>query len=226
MPKKKDFNYLAPFKFLGFEFGNSNNGTDYPTYCPFSEKENKLYVNSETGVWKSFTADTQGNVLTFLHDFYDLCLQHTDISDLIPVADDRQLPVDAFINEMAFNPMNGSYLIPNKNYQGKVNNLTSWRPKSKKPLKVPGQSIGLIGLEGLEGNSDPIYLCEGEWDVLAMKWLLKKTNTPGLVMGVPGALTFKDVWIEYFQRKVVHVFLWCPHKSSDVVIGEVPFMSK
>ena len=103
------------------------------------------------------------------------------------------------------NPLTGNYLLPHKNADGYIINLTSWHPKSKRPMKTPGIKLSLIGLENLKDEEAPIYLVEGEWDVIALNWLLKSTGNIGVVVGVPGANMFKDTWLGYFQRRDIRV---------------------
>ncbi len=204
-PEIKD-NMLAPFRFLGLEFDKSANDKDYPTTCPFSEKEGKMYVNSETGQWNSFTSDKKGNVITFMREFYNLCLESTEDSDLKVVCEDRKLPLEAIKGQVAFNPLTSTYLIPYRNYDGLIVNLTSWG-KGRKPMKMPGLALSLIGLEKLKDNNKIIYLCEGEWDYIALTYLLSRIHKDKeyVAIGVPGANTFKETWIPYFQKKEVNV---------------------
>ena len=60
-----DVSKLAPFKFLGFTFDKTTGNNEYPTTCPFSDKEGKMYVNGATGQWKSFTTNKAGNIIIF-----------------------------------------------------------------------------------------------------------------------------------------------------------------
>lgn len=202
----KEIDYLAPFKFLGLTFGKASDGINFPTTCPFSEKENKLYVNQKTGQWNSFTSNKHGNVLTFMREYYALCLEHTTIEDLMLAVENRKLPLQAIQGFIAYNPLSDKYLIPTKDLEGNICNVTSWHPNYKTPLKMPNVPVSLIGLEKLKGNDKTIYLCEGEWDVIALTWFFKATQRiDAVVIGVPGANTFKDVWIPYFNKREAYV---------------------
>lgn len=201
----RDESKLAPFKFLGLTFGKASDNINYPTTYPFSEKEGKMYVNCETGQWNSFTSNKQGNIITFLREYYELCLNHTTEDDLQAVCEDRKLPMQAIKGEIAYNPLTNKFLIPSRNIEGFVVNLTSWSPMYRKPMRVPGIGVSLIGLEKLKDSDKTIYMCEGEWDVIALTWFLKAIGNDSAVIGVPGVTTFKDIWIGYFQRKNVNV---------------------
>jgi len=205
MSDNKEENKLAPFKFLGFVFERSSDNINFPTTCPFSDKEGKLYVNSETGQWISYTSDKRGNIITFLRLYYELCLEHTTEQELTSVCEDRKLPMQAIKGQIAFNPLTQKYMIPTKNFDGFVINLTSWHPSNKKPLKIPGVPVSIIGLDKLKDNDKEVYICEGEWDVIAMTWLISAVGKDAVVVGVPGATIFKDAWIGFFQRKNIVV---------------------
>jgi len=205
MNSKAEVNKLAPFKFLGFDFGPTTGNDEYPTTCPFSDKEGKMFVNAKTGLWNSFTSDKKGNIVTFLREYYILCLEHTTEKVLYDVVENRQLPMAAIKGKIAYNPLSDKYLIPHKNNAGSIINLTSWHPKAKRPLKVPGLPLTLIGLDHIEDNDLPMYIVEGEWDVIALEWLFASVGFRACVLGVPGANIFKDAWIGYFQNRNVNV---------------------
>jgi hypothetical protein len=48
-----------------------------------------------------------------------------------------------------------------------------------------------------------VYICEGEWDTIALAWLFKKLDTNSVAVGVPGASIFKNEWIELFANRRV-----------------------
>jgi hypothetical protein len=68
-----------------------------------------------------------------------------------------------------------------------------------------GCAVGLLGLDEVNKLPEniPIYVCEGEWDGIALNWLLKFLKEPGYAVAVPGAAIFKREWISFFQRRNV-----------------------
>ena len=205
--EKTEEGFLRSFKSHGLRFGQSADGKNYATYCPFSQKEGKLVVEKETGKWNSFTAAKGGNVYTFLEEFFNLCLEQTIVSDLVPLASSRGLPVTAFIGQVAFNKLNGTFLIPMRNSDGRIINLTTYVP-GKPAKRTAGCAVSLYGLDFIKsGDRAPIYICEGEWDMFALRWLLKSLEKEGVVCSVPGASIFKEAWIPAFiGRKVVCLY--------------------
>jgi hypothetical protein len=85
----------------------------------------------------------------------------------------------------------------------------------KKPhwISTKGAHTGLLGCEAV-ANHTTVYLCEGEWDTIAMRWLLQKVGAPGAVVGVPGASVFKKDWPQFFLEKDV-ICLYDSDEAGD-----------
>ena len=174
-------------------------------YCPFSEKEDKLYVNVDTLLWDSKTANISGNFSKFLTEISKLRTKTITSSDFEELSKDRGLPVSAFKGYgMGF--LNGMYTLPIKNEKGYVIDIKCFEI-GKKLMSTPTCNTGLFGLDKMmkENKSGNVYICEGEWDAIALSWLFKYTKTAGTVVGVPGALTFKQEWAYFFRNRNVIV---------------------
>ena len=197
-------NFLKSFNAHGLNFGQSGDGVNFATRCPFSGKNGKFVVNAETGQWQSFTASVQGNVYTFVDMFYKFCKEHTKASDIQNLAVSKKLPVPALMNEVAFNHLNGTYIIPTHNAEGKIVNLSYCYP-GKTLRRTAKLSVGLYNTPQIINQNLPVYLCEGEWDMLALRWLFKTQGYNATVAGSPGANIFKEAWINYFRDRDVYV---------------------
>ena len=87
----------------------------------------------------------------------------------------------------------------------------SWGLKRTKEIKgkrrflsLPGGEMGLFGADLIQpGGKEVLYICEGEWDALAMAWLLKANKEKAYVVGVPGSTTYKDEWVEWARGRKV-----------------------
>ena len=198
---------LSFFEFLGISLKKAGSGSEYYGNCPFTEDgttKNKLYVNGDTGQWKSFTSDKEGNIYTFMRDYYELRRYNTEVKDLASLIDDRKLPAQIFVDKVAFNPLTEKYLLPSYNADGETTNLTSWFPGTIQKSS-PGISKILIGLEKIKDLDKTIYITEGFWDTLVLQWLFDSIGMNCISIGVPGAETFKDEWISYFKDRTVYI---------------------
>jgi len=177
-------------------------------YCPFSEKDDKFYVNVKNGLWDSKTAGLSGNVSKFL------ALRSKDYqrdlrgSKLRALAENRQLEIQAFTEwQVGWDSAHHSYTFPVRDFDGNVTDIRRYSMRTKLMMSTTGCHVGLIGAHRLKDNpSLPVYLCEGEWDTIALHWLLhiRSVNEPGVVVGVPGAGTFKDLWARWLQGRTVY----------------------
>lgn len=174
--------------------------------CPFSGKERKFYVNWRTKLWDSKTAGFSGNFERFLEL---TAKENSDHYNATPeaqstLARSRQLPKSAFARwGIGFDGRN--FTIPIKNEKGRVVDLRTWRP-GRKSMSSPGVSTGLFGHDQLNSPTranEPVYICEGEWDAMALDWLLRLLKKPGIVVGLPGANTFKAEWVPSFKDRDV-----------------------
>lgn len=100
-----------------------------------------------------------------------------------------------------------------------MTDIRLWTP-GKRMISTPGCRTGLFGADLLPSNpTATVYLCEGEWDAIALRWLMKTLLAPNaLVVGVPGAGTFKNDWAAWLSGRTVRV---CYDNDSPGIVGEV-----
>jgi MoxR-like ATPase len=196
-------NLLKVFEAHGVEF-TGQRGDQVYGYCPFSGKEDKFYVNTKNGLWDSKTAGLSGNVAQFLHHRSRSYRAEITSAQLRALSENRQLARDAFRDwEIGWDGK--SYTWPVRDYEGNVVDIRRFSIRGKLILSTAGAHVGLLGAHRLKGQpNDPVYLCEGEWDTMALHWLLRSLNEPGVVVGVPGAGTFKDEWVNWLNGRTVH----------------------
>jgi len=198
--------YLKPFQSHGITFLGESNSNSYGN-CPFCEKEDKFYVNNYNGLWDCKYCGRKGNILIFLTNMseqYNLFLKRNK-RILEELSDDRKLPVEAF-EKWNIGYCDGRYSIPIKNIQGYVQDIRMYR-LGKKIMSTSGCSVGLLGIHNLVSMkpTSSVYLCEGEWDAIAMQWLLDSQKRQEIVVAVPGANIFKDQWISVFTSHKIKV---------------------
>ena len=173
--------------------------------CPFTGKPKKFYVNSKTWLWDSKTAGLSGNIAGFLeeiHKTYEEDLTKPELEDL---AKHRKLPPGAF-TPWHVGWTGDKYTVPVRDAQGKMQDIRMYHLGKKQMRSTAGCNVGLLGAELLGADlTSPVYICEGEWDAMAMRWLLKKVDANGLVVAVPGAGIFKKEWAPWFNGRRVTV---------------------
>ena len=200
--KLEELDQLKPFVAHGVEFSGV---TGFQAYgrCPFTGKNGKFYVNFRTLLWDSKTAGLSGNLAQYLE------LRHKDyrkalsIGRLVRLAADRKFPTSVFEPwELGHNGT--AFMLPVRNSKGKIQDIRAYK-LGQHFMSTPGCQSGLLGShEILKKPNEPIYICEGEWDGMALHWLLRKLEQPGVVVAVPGAMTFKQEWIPLFAQRHVY----------------------
>lgn len=193
---------LKPFVAHGVRF-HGTSGNQYYGDCPFSGKENKFYVNPATQLWDSKVTGASGNLPQFLQRIADQNI--TSMNDVAKqrLIRDRKLPWEAFEGwGIGFDGL--WFTIPVYDISGRLVDLRRWKP-TKNIQTTPTMHPGLLNAPSLKNAKGPVYLCEGEWDAIAMAWLLKRSKKSGVVAGVPGAGVFRTDWVPWFANRDVIV---------------------
>lgn len=207
----KDFFKAYPkakvFAAHGVDFTDQH-GAELVGSCPFSGKEDKFYVNSETWLWDSKSAGLSGNLQGFLRQIHEHeYLPEINDTTLKALAAHRKIPSSIFRQfELGWMGNGDRYVIPIKDVNGHYVDLRMYDMDAKVMRSTSGCNVGLFGAHQLADRpNEPIYVCEGEWDTMAMVWLLRKNEAPGVVVGVPGAGVFKQEWVPMFSGRRVHI---------------------
>ena len=174
--------------------------------CPFCEKEGKFYLNQKTALWDCKVCGISGNYLQFLEKISKQNSSSITEGDFNSLAKDRGLPVTA-LKGLGIGVYGKTYTLPIYNEFGKFQDLRRFRLGKQMRASV-GCNTGLWGIEKLK-EAKIVYVCEGEWDGIALRWLLGFLNKPGTVVAVPGANTFKNEWVQHFNGKEVFACYDC-----------------
>jgi hypothetical protein len=194
------------FETHGVEFSGSR-GDELYGLCPFTGKEDKFYVNCKTWLWDSKTAGMSGNIASFLEEAVEDYKSSFDNDQLEVLARHRKLPTTAFAPwELGWT--GSQFTIPIRDIKGRIVDIRMYDVAKRTMRSTAGCHVGLMGAQHIPTHpNDPIYVCEGEWDGIAMSWLIRKNNAPGIVVSVPGAGIFKKEWISWFRgRKVLALY--------------------
>ena len=184
-------------------------GNQYVTDCPFPDcnKESHFYINVSNRCWDCKVCGRKGNYLGFLEQIAKVNEDYLkdNPEHLTTLAENKGLPVEAF-KDLGLGFDGRVYTLPIYDYNKKFVTLRTY---SMAPgnhwMNTIDTKAGLFGSDKLVKYESPVYICEGEWDAIAMRYLLEKTHTDGVVVGVPGANTFLTDWIEWFYQRTVYV---------------------
>lgn len=195
---------LKGFKKFGFR-SNSSTSSQAIGDCIFCGKENKMYVNRNSQLWDCKVCMKKGNYVTFLEQVHKMSISQFSKIALDKLAGNRGLPSSAFTN-WKLGKHGNDYVLPIFNHEGKLQDLRTYR-FGNKLMSSPGCQVSLLGLDNLSQapKENTVYLCEGEWDAIALNWLFKSLKHSSVVVGTPGAGTFKREWIPSFEGRNVVV---------------------
>jgi hypothetical protein len=208
---------LRPFEVHGVHFTGSS-GNQAIGNCPFTDREEKFYVNRDNGLWDSKTAGLSGSLPRFLEEISKLYVENISSKHKKKLAADRGVPVAAFKGfDLGFTGK--KFTLPIRNHKGRVQDIRLYSPGSR-IISTAGCKTGLLAGHKLASlaTDQPVYVCEGEWDCVAMAWLLSSQGKPGLAVAVPGASVFKEPWVEWFRGRDV---VACYDHDDAGVAGEL-----
>lgn len=188
---------------IGLEI-TGRSGNELIATCPSCDKDKHFYLNAAKGLYHCKACDASGNYLQLLELLYEQAVEDCNDTDRVRLAQDRGLPMGAFAHlELGY--IDGKYLIPVRNLDGKLTDIRQYQ-LGQKSKSTAGCAVGLFGAQFLAESArkeEPVYVCEGEWDAIAFEWLRLKAGKPGIVVGVPGANTFKPEWAAWLRDRDV-----------------------
>jgi len=190
---------MKPYLCFGIDFAKKM-GNEHIGNCPFCDKKNHFYVNEETGLFSCKRCGQEGNTYTFLKEYSNMVYEATTTDEYRALAKLRGLPVKA-LRDWRLGWDGRRWLLPVLSEKKTCRDIRRWNPRDKKnPMKstagCKAQLYGWYKASRLPAGST-IYICEGEWDAIALSWLLWRAGvTKEGVVAVPGQNTFKDDWID------------------------------
>lgn len=217
MAKVEDKFYKKfPYNYLGLDTEAKGNDQQLGD-CPFCGKEQHFYINSETGLYECKVCNVSGNSYTFIRHFYDSLISEADSKfskqKMQEIAQDRGLSVDVLeLFGVVYYSENKEWIIPVRSVEKKIVNFRIYRPATAKTKAggraLNGMPLALGGVETISQNTKTVWVCEGEWDAMALTEMLADAGTTDQsVVWLPGAGAFKEGWVEFFRdKKVILVF--------------------
>lgn len=185
------------FEWFGLDFKKATE-SEYICTCPFCDKRNHFYVNSITGQWSCKHCGEEGNVYTFLKKYSNMIYEETTREDYRKLAKNRGLPVKA-LRDWRIGWDGFQWFLPVWSEKKTCRDIRCWNPKTKRMKSPKGCKVQLYGWYRASKlpRGSTIFICEGEWDAIALSWLLARAGVTNMAaVGIPGANTFKDNWVE------------------------------
>jgi MoxR-like ATPase len=195
----------------------SSRGKEAIGLCPFTGKRDKFYVNIDNGLWDSKTAGMGGNVHQFLEQIQKIYQEAMTPERLKALADHRKLPMRAFEDwDLGWDgdyerkidgvTVRGAYTLPVYDTSGTMIDIRRYNLSAKSMMSTAGMKVGLMGAHKLTAKpSAPVYICEGEWDCIALTWLLERLEIDAVVLGLPGAGVMKSEWSGWLTGRIIHL---------------------
>lgn len=213
---------LRPFITLGFDYHeNRVAGEEAFGDCPLCGGKGKFYVNVKTGQWdcKAGSCGLRGNLYTFVKEWYEDRFEEQNLPQMAnswkALSTDRKLTVDQLMDAGIVYDGEAWY-IPVRNPAGNVINLRRYtiggglRGLAEIDTQIFGQEI----LSQDKRLKEPVFLCEGEWDAIALRIFLEREKKEGVVIGAPGAGLWKDAWTDPLVAR--DIIICYDHDSAGV----------
>lgn len=199
---------------LGWDL--TQEGSQLKCVCPFPDcGKSKMYVDPEKTTYSCKVCGRSGNNVTVMSAMFDEIYRPAlEVEHLQMLADYRGIPRRAFrYDDIGYDEIKGRLVFLVEKPNGMPASIRYWKPPrsgaNKTSVKnIAGAKLGFMGGEQL-GDKDrlgeTIYLCEGEWDFFAWRYLLYKTGESGICLSTPGASNFPKAYIESFKDRNVVV---------------------
>lgn len=224
--KEQTKDYLKSFEFHGITF--KKHGNQAVADCPLCNKEAHFFVNPKTGQWDCKVCGESGNLYSFLTKFHESIRetykkkQGAGISALSKLR--KGIPNSAFKDyNITFD--GHRYYLPVMNGDGHLANLKVWDGPGTPMMGTAGCVHHLLNASLIQSHPKAtLYLCEGEWDCIALDWLKDKAKKPAVVLGLPGATVFKDDWSDWFVDRDIVLLLdndTAGQKAQDKLINRL-----
>ncbi len=183
----------------------SGQGGNWHGDCPLCGKENHFFCNTENTMWDCKVCGANGNHVSFIGQIYDSNSKHHLDRDWLRLSKHRGMPVKA-LKSAGLGYDGKFWLFPGYSSRGVMHDVRRYDEDTKVMMSTAGCKTQLWGMAELAAAREGtrVWLCEGEWDAVAMRWLLEELkNKDDVVVAVPGANTFKLEWAELFKGKSV-----------------------
>ena len=218
--------YERFFRHYGVTLKLSNSGEQFNGDCPFpdcSKPDGHFYVSVSSGQWDCKFCGKNGNIYSFMYQLLNQYHRKMTAKDYewlekkrpgISASTFKRYSISRFGPSSVILP---SMAMPESKGTSTVHSLPVWREVSEdngvvyKILNPPIITSCLFGLQYWKPRS-PVYICEGQWDVLALHSLTsrikKGTQTVAdtiNIIGVPGTTNYPQKYLSLLSGVDVYI---------------------
>lgn len=202
--------------------------------CIFCGKADKLCINTVSGLWQCWSSSCgkSGNLDGFLFWWWNHWREENESEgyktpEWETLRDDRGISIDVLVEAGIINTGPQEWWIPifsqekfNGTGRHRILNLMRYR-LGEKLRGLPTLDRHLWGLHNFREDEKHVYLCEGEWDGIAL-WGIEGSGSN--ILASPGANIFKDDWCKFFKgrsSRIIYDNDSDGEKGTDRVIGKI-----
>ena len=169
--------------------------------CPFCGKERHFQVNVKALLWDCKRCGESGNFETFMAMRTEEYAKHLIGEPLAALAKSRGIAPATFRRwGVGWIAENGLYTIPVHDGKRMIG-VHRYDAKNRKMLGTTGGGNGFLHAIGLSlGASDvDVWVCEGEWDAMALDEALRTVKRKDAVVGICGAAGMSPALAKHLQ---------------------------
>ena len=166
--------------------------------CPLCDKENHFYANCENGLWDCKSCGESGNARGLITQIHETFWNYTTAEHYKQLSEERHiLPVYFEKAQWVYDQWHDRWYVPFPNGTDFLANLGYFSPSHEdeklryRIMKAPGMEQYLY--RPFVDITPHTYICEGEWDALALQQILK---TKDAIVAAPGANIFKKEFLQ------------------------------
>jgi hypothetical protein len=190
------------FEQHGFELDDEQ-GTQAIGTCPFCRRSRKFYVNLDVLLWDCKVCQRNGNFQQFLQARNEIYRAQFKGPAAYALSKDRGIKTKT-LKAWGVGWADGFYTIPVKgNRRREITDLKRFTLKGKSLSTSGAKSSLLVPTRDRHESFETIWLCEGEWDAMALWEILDELEETGEVWAVPGAGNLPKNCVELFLDKDV-----------------------
>ncbi len=204
---------LAGFEQLGVRW-TSVNGQHARGRCPFcgdkahqTDASQHFCANTETLAWDCKSCGAKGNFATYLELAAAHYAARMTAAEAAPLATDRGVKIATLRRwGVGYHSRGGCYTLPMVEMpRGNIVGVRRYflrRPKTQRARSVTGGKNGLF-VAHEDGARGSVWVCEGEWDAMALDDALRGAKISGRAVGVPGAASARESLAQIAQGRNV-----------------------